>query len=113
MVPAQLKAQAAVGIKGKGCALQHLPSGNAMTVSYTHLLPRLKERRNQPAGTLSGGEQQMLAVGRAQMCIRDRLYTIPAVLKIALPGKAAPARRIFCELLAVAAAMIVVLLFYI
>lgn len=31
------------------------------------LLPRLKERRNQPAGTLSGGEQQMLAMGRAMM----------------------------------------------
>ena len=31
------------------------------------LLPRLKERRNQSAGTLSGGEQQMLAIGRALM----------------------------------------------
>ncbi len=31
------------------------------------MLPRLKERRNQPAGTLSGGEQQMLAMGRALM----------------------------------------------
>lgn len=30
-------------------------------------LPRLKERRRQPAGTLSGGEQQMLAIGRALM----------------------------------------------
>ena len=29
--------------------------------------PRLKERKNQPAGTLSGGEQQMLAMGRALM----------------------------------------------
>jgi branched-chain amino acid transport system ATP-binding protein len=31
------------------------------------LFPRLKEREDQPAGTLSGGEQQMLAVGRAMM----------------------------------------------
>ena len=31
-------------------------------------LPRLKERRKQVAGTLSGGEQQMLAIGRALVC---------------------------------------------
>ncbi|MBO5999460.1 MAG: ABC transporter ATP-binding protein [Lachnospiraceae bacterium] len=31
------------------------------------LFPRLKERRTQTAGTLSGGEQQMLAMGRALM----------------------------------------------
>jgi branched-chain amino acid transport system ATP-binding protein len=31
------------------------------------LFPRLKERRSQVAGTLSGGEQQMLATGRAMM----------------------------------------------
>jgi branched-chain amino acid transport system ATP-binding protein len=31
------------------------------------LFPRLKERRSQVAGTLSGGEQQMLATGRALM----------------------------------------------
>jgi branched-chain amino acid transport system ATP-binding protein len=31
------------------------------------LFPRLRERRRQPAGTLSGGEQQMLAVARALM----------------------------------------------
>ena len=31
------------------------------------LFPRLSERRSQPAGTMSGGEQQMLAIGRALM----------------------------------------------
>ena len=31
------------------------------------LFPRLKERRRQTAGTMSGGEQQMLAMGRALM----------------------------------------------
>ncbi len=37
-----------------------------LEVIYTRF-PRLKERLNQPAGTLSGGEQQMLAMGRALM----------------------------------------------
>ena len=32
-----------------------------------HLFPRLKERASQAGGTLSGGEQQMLAIGRALM----------------------------------------------
>jgi branched-chain amino acid transport system ATP-binding protein len=31
------------------------------------LFPRLRERRRQPAGTMSGGEQQMLAIGRGLM----------------------------------------------
>jgi branched-chain amino acid transport system ATP-binding protein len=36
------------------------------------LFPRLKERRDQLAGTLSGGEQQMVAIGRA-LAMRPRL----------------------------------------
>jgi branched-chain amino acid transport system ATP-binding protein len=32
-----------------------------------NLFPRLKEKRHQPAGTMSGGEQQMCAIGRALM----------------------------------------------
>lgn len=39
------------------------------------LFPRLKERVKQLAGTLSGGEQQMLAVGRAMM-LRPRLMML-------------------------------------
>jgi branched-chain amino acid transport system ATP-binding protein len=41
---------------------------------YNHF-PRLRERRTQQAGTLSGGEQQMLAVGRALM-LRPRLLLL-------------------------------------
>ena len=41
---------------------------------YEHF-PRLKERRLQQAGTLSGGEQQMLAVGRALM-LRPKLMLL-------------------------------------
>lgn len=37
------------------------------------LFPRLKERQSQAAGTLSGGERQMLAVGRALMARPDLL----------------------------------------
>jgi len=40
-----------------------------------HLFPRLKERRRQTAGTLSGGEQQMLAMARAIMS-RPRLLLL-------------------------------------
>ncbi len=42
--------------------------GIAESMEYVfRLFPRLKERMNQAGGTLSGGEQQMLAVGRALM----------------------------------------------
>ena len=43
-------------------------SGVAADLEHVYeLLPRLKERMRQTAGTLSGGEQQMLAMGRALM----------------------------------------------
>lgn len=51
-----------------GAFLRTDKDGIASDMDYVYsLFPRLKERSWQPAGTLSGGEQQMLAVGRALM----------------------------------------------
>ena len=56
-------------IKGKGAwdlvhqGLAMVPEGRGV---FTRI-PRLKERKDQLAGTMSGGEQQMLAMGRALM----------------------------------------------
>jgi len=66
--------------------LEHLDLGAAFVPdAWSHrsqgldavftLFPRLRERRHQPAGTLSGGEQQMVAVGRALMA-RPRLLLV-------------------------------------
>jgi branched-chain amino acid transport system ATP-binding protein len=48
---------------------------NADMTRVYDLFPVLGERRSQPAGTLSGGEQQMLAIGRAMMS-RPRLLML-------------------------------------
>jgi branched-chain amino acid transport system ATP-binding protein len=47
-------------------AYPNRPDGDTMNL-VMDLFPRLGERRSQRAGTMSGGEQQMLAVGRALM----------------------------------------------
>ena len=51
-------------------AFQKRPSRSEFDSKIDHvfqMFPRLKERRKQKGGTLSGGEQQMLAIGRALM----------------------------------------------
>ena len=57
-----------------GAYIRDDADGIADDMEYVYtLFPRLKERRRQKGGTLSGGEQQMLAVGRALMSRPDLL----------------------------------------
>jgi branched-chain amino acid transport system ATP-binding protein len=59
-----------------GAYLQTNKTQNAKELERVYtLFPRLKERRKQLGGTLSGGEQQMLAIGRALMS-RPRLLLL-------------------------------------
>ena len=55
-------------------AIAARPRPDGWTLDSVHsLFPRLRERARQRAGTLSGGEQQMLAIGRALMTNPDLL----------------------------------------
>jgi branched-chain amino acid transport system ATP-binding protein len=56
--------------------ISHVPEGKRIRVDLERvfsIFPRLEERKAQKAGTLSGGEQQMLAIGRAFMSGRKMM----------------------------------------
>jgi len=57
-----------------GRAVDRRRRDEALEIVFT-LFPRLRERERQPAGTLSGGEQQMCAIGRGLMA-RPRLLLL-------------------------------------
>ncbi len=70
------------------------------------LFPRLQERKTQLAGTLSGGEQQMLAIGRALMCKPSMLLLDEPSLGIA----PILVKAIFAQIRKIAASGVTVLL---
>jgi branched-chain amino acid transport system ATP-binding protein len=72
------------------------PDRETLELVYA-LFPRLHERQHQQAGTLSGGEQQMLAVGRALMA-RPRLLMLDEPTTGLAPIIAQTAFEAFAEL---------------
>ena len=89
--PAPVLDEARTSGPGPDAAATPLPDPDDVQ-SVFDLFPRLAERRGQRAGTMSGGEQQMLEVGRALMS-RPRLLVLDEPTTGLAPKLAAEAYR--------------------
>ncbi len=82
-------------------------SGADVLSRVLSLLPALKERLDQQAGTMSGGEQQMLAMGRA-LCIAPRILLLDEPTEGLMPSMIAKIRDAIVQLKASGVASILV-----
>jgi len=74
LVPQGRRVFPTLGVEENLLVAERSPDRHGWTLDRVYtLFPRLRERRNQRAKTLSGGEQQMLAIGRALMTNPDCL----------------------------------------
>ena len=74
LVPQGRRVFPTLGVEENLMVAERSPDRHGWTLERVYaLFPRLHERRNQRAKTLSGGEQQMLAIGRALMTNPDCL----------------------------------------
>lgn len=74
LVPQGRRVFPTLGVEENLLVAERSPDRHGWTIDRVYaLFPRLRERRNQRAKTLSGGEQQMLAIGRALMTNPDCL----------------------------------------